>query len=90
MDASSFRIRGKTYNIDKVKSNSAPSLFKLIAIDLFEVPEPTFNIAAHPQNRVTLAQQRGEKSWVFVMQIMVPGPPHLAFVAYFEGDQVNI
>lgn len=26
---------------------------------------------------------RGEKSWVFVFNIMVPGPPFLSFVAYF-------
>ena len=27
---------------------------------------------------------------VFVMNIMIPGPPHLSFVAYLEGDKVNI
>ena len=34
IDASSFRIRGRTYNQDKVKAVSAPSIFKLIAIDV--------------------------------------------------------
>ena len=34
IDASSFRIRGRTYNQDKVKAASAPSIFKLIAIDV--------------------------------------------------------
>ena len=87
VDASTFRVRGKTYNLDQKKVASAPALFKLIAIDVFEVPEPTFNIAAHPNNRVHLAQQRGEKSWVFVMHIMIPGPPYLSFVAYLQGDR---
>jgi len=86
-DASSFRIRGETYNADKVKKPSAPSLFKLVAIDFFEVPEPTPNISAHPRNRVSLALQRGDPAWVFVVNIMVPGPPYLSFVAYMEGDK---
>ena len=34
VDASTFRIRGNTYNLDKVKAPSAPSIFKLIAIDV--------------------------------------------------------
>lgn len=88
-DASTFRVRGETYNTDKVKKNSAPSLFKLIAIDLFEVSEPTPNIASHPKNRVCLAHQRGDPTWVFVVNIMVPGPPYLSFVAYMEGDKVS-
>ena len=90
VDASTFRVRGPTYNIDKVKTPSAPNLFKLLAVDLFEVPEPTQNICANPRNRVNLALQRGEKTWVFVMNIMVPGPPFLSFVAYMEGNQVTL
>lgn len=89
IDASTFRVRGPTYTVDKVKTASAPSLFKLLAVDCFEVNEPTQNIAAHPRNRVALAHERGEKTWVFVMNIMVPGPPFLSFVAYMEGDPVS-
>jgi Protein ENHANCED DISEASE RESISTANCE 2, C-terminal len=37
IDASTFRIRGRTYNQDKVKAASAPSIFKLIAIDVSTV-----------------------------------------------------
>ena len=36
-DASTFRLRSKTYLQDKFKCNSAPALFKLVAIDVFEV-----------------------------------------------------
>ena len=82
-----FQVRGKSYCHDKVKTSSATSLFKLIAIDLFEVPEGTPNICAHPRNRVFQALQRGEEDWVFVVNIMVPGPPYLSFVAYFKGDK---
>lgn len=88
-DAASFKVRGKTYCTDKVKASSAPSLFKLACIDFFEVPEATHNISAHPRNRVAMAAQRGDPSWMFVLNIMVPGPPFLSFVAYWVGDKVS-
>ncbi len=88
IDGSTFRVRGATYNVDRVKSTSPPSLFKLLAVDLFDVSEPTHNISSNPKNRVALALQREEKTWVFVLNIMVPGPPYLSFVMYMEGDPV--
>jgi hypothetical protein len=87
-DSTAFKVRSSTYNTDKVKCNSAPGLFKLIAVDFYEVPETTHNIASHPRNRVSLALQRGDPTWVFVVNIMVPGPPFLSFVVYFQGDKV--
>lgn len=57
-------------------------------IDLFETPEAHKNICSHPRNRVHQALQRGEDSWVFVLNIMVPGTPYLCFVCYFLGDKV--
>ena len=85
--ASTFRIRGKTYCQDKVKETSGPSLFKLLACDLYETQGNIRNIASHPKNRVFQALQRGEDTWVFVVQIMVPGPPFYSYCAYFEGDK---
>jgi hypothetical protein len=89
-DPSTFRLRGSTYNQDKVKIASAPSMFKLLAVDLLEVPDTTRNIASHPRNRVFQALQRGDDTWVFVVNIMVPGPPYISYVAYFEGNRVRI
>lgn len=89
IDGSSFRVRGLTYNIDKVKTTSAPCLFKLLGVDMFEVPEVVPNICSHPRNRVAMALERGEKTWVFVLNIMVPGPPYYNFVVYMEGDPVS-
>ena len=40
-------------------------------------------------NRVFQALQRGDSTWVFVMNIMVPGPPNLSFVAYWDADRVR-
>lgn len=86
-NASTFKVRSGTYNTDKVKCASGPAVFKLIGIDFYEVPEATHNIASHPKNRVNLAYQRGDPAWVFVVNIMVPGPPYLSFVIYFQGDK---
>jgi hypothetical protein len=88
-DPTGFRVRGGSYITDKQKVPSAASLFKLLAIDLLEVPETTKNISSHPRNRVHLALLRGDPTWVFVVNIMVPGPPYLCFVAYFQGDKVG-
>ena len=98
---------------DKLKVSSEKNLFKLVAVDLFEVPDTTQNIASNPKNRsadrssscacaslaslsvcmlydrVFQALQRGDTTWVFVMNIMVPGPPNLSFVAYWEADRVR-
>ena len=103
-DASSFRLRSASYLHDHVKTPSAPSMFTLLAVDLFEVPDTTPNIASHPRNRynntscllvfvfvrrdvdvtncpsmlwcsmlsrVFQAKQRGDDTWVFVVNIMV-------------------
>ena len=86
----SFRLRGKTYMTDHVKTASAPCAFELVAVDMFEVKEPTVNIAAHPRNRVALAHARGDPDWFFVVNIMVPGPPNLSFVAYMRGNQEDL
>lgn len=72
------------------KTISAPALFKFIGIDLYETPEAQKNIASHPRNRVHQALTRGDDSWVFVLNIMVPGTPYLNFVAYYLGDKVSV
>eukprot|EP00606_Chrysophyceae_sp_TOSAG23-5_P001080 GSChrysophyteH2.ASY1.ANO1.1457.1 assembled CDS len=86
-DASSFKVRGPDYLKSSAKIVSPPSLFKLIALDLFDTGETMKNICAHPRNRVCQALKRGEKTFVFVMNIMIPGPPYLSFVAYWEADR---
>lgn len=87
-EASNFKVRGPNYLDDNVKIRSKESKFKLLAIDLFEVSETTQNTASNPKNRVHLATQRGDNSFIFVINIMVPGPPHLSFVMYFLVDLV--
>lgn len=83
-------MRGASYNADKVKTFSAPSLFKLVAVDVFETADAMQNICSHPQNRVKMALDRGDTTWLMVLNIMVPGPPNYSFVVYLEGDRVRI
>ena len=87
--AHSFRVRGATYMDDKVKVVSSPYVFKLLCCDMFDVPGPTSNICSHPRNRVYRALQRNEDTWIFAMNIMMPGPPFVSFVAYFTADKVR-
>ena len=90
-DASTFKVRGGSYMTDKVKANSASCMFKFIGIDLYETDGAHQNIASHPKNRVHQALQRGDDSWVFVVNFMVPGNPYYSsFVSYFLGNKVNL
>jgi hypothetical protein len=87
-DAANFKLRDKGYKISQKKVASAPSVFKLIAMDLFDTgSKPLKNICAHPSNRVFQAQRRGEDTWVFVLHILLPGPPFLSFVGYWQADK---
>ena len=42
------------------------------------------SILAAPYRVMVMLYYRGEKSWTFDFNIMVPGPPFLSFVAYFS------
>lgn len=35
---------------------------------------------------VLVGKQAGESAFVWVLQLMVPGPPHYAFVCYFTPE----
>jgi hypothetical protein len=82
-DMPSFAVRGPTFDEDRVKIPATEAMFDLVATDLWRVEEALPNIAAQPSNRVQQAWQRGDKRWLFVLQIQVPGPPHFAFVCYY-------
>jgi len=89
-DSTTFSVRGLTYMSDKVKVASADSLFCLVAVDFFELPTPMKHIVTHPQNRVQIARARGPHPFLFIIQIMIPGPPYYALVAYFTPVDTKI
>ncbi len=82
-----FMLRGPTYLKNKKKQASDPCLFKFLCIDMYHVPEATHNLCSHPNNRVYKALQRGDDTWIFCLNIMVPSSPPFSFVAYWEGDR---
>jgi hypothetical protein len=58
-EASSFRVRGKTYKSDNTKEISGPSLFRLFAADIVESDIPIMTgMCSHPKERVQLAKKR--------------------------------
>jgi len=86
-DATDFNVRSKSYLSEKRKEPSAPSLFKLIAVDICEVQEEMRNIAAQPNNRVAKMRAKGDERFVLVFTFLIPGPPLLAYSAYWEVDR---
>ena len=75
---------------DKVKVPAGPPEFRLVAVDLFEVESPQFNVCSHPLNRVAQARARGASRWSFVIALHIPGPPFYTFVHYFTPADPDI
>lgn len=73
--AAGFRVRGPNYLRDKKKILASEPVLKLLAVDLAKLDHPTRHIG-----RYLDSVQRSPAAFSFVVQIMVPGPPHLALV----------
>ena len=57
---------------------------------MYHVPEATHNICSHPNNRVYKALQRGDDTWIFCLNIMVPSSPPFSFVAYWKEIESSL
>ena len=92
VDATTFVVRGPNYASAKLKVPSAPSAFRLLGVDLFDLTEATDNIAAHPNNRVQAARRTGDAPpFVFVVQLQIPnGEQQLGYTAYFAPDDMGV
>jgi hypothetical protein len=100
-DSNSFRVRGKSYKNDREKNNAGPSIGRLVAVDVVRVDHPLYSgFTTHPTERVQLALKREtsllEKGlpsdmppFIFVVNIVLPGPPLYHFVFYFAVDDVS-
>ncbi|GAX20531.1 hypothetical protein FisN_3Hu620 [Fistulifera solaris] len=101
-DSNSFRVRGKHYKDDGQKINAGPSIGRLIAVDLVSVDQPLYSgFCVHPRERVQLAlameaevKSKGHKSdmppFVFVVNIVIPGPPYYHGVFYYAIDDMRL
>ena len=100
-DANSFRVRGPNYLTDKKKDNAGDSIGRLIAVDLVHVDKPIYTgMTTHPTERLQLALKREQSlkdkgvdsdlpPFIFVMNIILPGPPFYHGVYYFAIDDIS-
>ena len=100
-DSNSFRVRGKFYKTDKRKINAGSSIGKLIAVDVVTVEKPIFSgFCNHPTERVQRALERERKRkekglesdmppFLFVVNIILPGPPVYHGVFYYAVDDMS-
>jgi hypothetical protein len=100
-DANSFMVRGPSYKRDRVKINAGASIGQLIAVDVVEVDKPIYSgMSMHPSERIQLAlkqekilKSKGLKSdmppFIFVVNIVLPGPPFYHGVFYFAVDDMS-
>jgi hypothetical protein len=100
-DPNSFRVRGPTYLVDRQKINAGPSIGRLICADVVTVDEPIYSgMSIHPNERIQLALKRemdmlkkGKDSpmppFVFVVNIVLPGPPFYHGVFYYAIDDMS-
>ncbi|CAD7698962.1 unnamed protein product, partial [Ostreobium quekettii] len=73
--AAGFKLRGANYLRDKKKELADEPVFDLVSVDLVKIVKPTPHIA-----RYLPSIQCSSAAFSYVVQIMIPGPPHLAMV----------
>jgi len=96
--AMSFRVRGAGYAVDRKKTNSEPSVFRLITVDLCQVTAPIKSgFCSLPKERVQQALRREKERktkgdmppFIFCVNILIPGPPFYHFVFYYAVDDMS-
>lgn len=73
--AAGFKIRGKNYLQDRKKITAPEPEFELKSVDLVKLDKPTPHVA-----RYLSSIRCSTAGFSYVVQIMVPGPPHLGLV----------
>lgn len=86
-DIRGIKVRGKTYATDKKKVYAEQPAFALAGVDFFEMPAHQEHIAQRPE---TLVSKLGDHvQFMFIVQLMVPGPPCLSMVLYFAPTETS-
>lgn len=100
-DANSFLVRGPSYKDDSVKVNAGASIGQLIAVDLVQVDKPIYSgMSIQPSERIQLGLAREKilkgkglasdmPPFIFVVNIVLPGPPFYHGVFYFAVDDMS-
>ena len=102
-DATSYRLRSRTYLRDRCKEASAPPLFHLVAVDVFAMPSPRerFDITGRKDNWVYTANARGAEDsrvgggaaavpYTFAVNVIIPSTNNLSLVAYFQPSEPGV
>ncbi|ETW04382.1 hypothetical protein H310_04667 [Aphanomyces invadans] len=86
-DASRFAVRGPNYLVDKKKTPSKKSRFRLVGVDLFafDNEKERYNLASRPGSHVQSAT-----GFTFVVNMIIPSPNNLSMVFYFQPDSPTI
>jgi hypothetical protein len=92
----SFQVRGSRYDVDSVKVDSLPSVFRLLTVDLVKCEEPLMTgMCAHPRERIQKALMREREmgirelpEFIFAINLIIPGTYHTVF--YFGIDDIDI
>ncbi|GMH36538.1 hypothetical protein BSKO_04406 [Bryopsis sp. KO-2023] len=84
--AAGFKLRGKNYLQDRKKILAPEPEFDLKSVDLVKLDKPTPHVSRYLESvRCSTA------GFTYVVQIMVPGPPHLGLVmAWSSKDDASM
>jgi hypothetical protein len=97
-DSNSFRVRGPSYKTDRLKMNAGESIGRLVAVDVVWSESPIYSgFTVHPGERMQMALRKEKQliqkghlgampPFVFVVTIILPGPPYYYGVYYFAVD----
>lgn len=100
-DANTFVVRGPSYLANRKKINAGTSIGRLVAVDLVNVDGPIYSgMSTHPTERIQLALQKEHQlqkagiasdmpPFVFVVNIILPGPPFYHAVFYYAVDDMS-
>ena len=87
-----IRVRGPNYLSDRKKVLAGDSIFAVLAVDLVQYDTPRMeHIVSHPHNLVRQLHRdcAGAPPFVFCINFMLPGPPHVSMVMYFTPREPN-
>jgi hypothetical protein len=92
---SAMLVRGPDYLTDRRKVPSAPPVFRLVGVDLFESSKALENISSRSDNIVQKEIKRHEAEgtempFTFVINFLVPGTPRLSLVLYYQAPNPSV
>jgi hypothetical protein len=75
--------------VDNKKVNTDAPAFELVGVDFFELPTHAerYHIARHPDTLVKKMSARNKVPFMFIINLLIPGPPHVSMVIYFMPNE---